>query len=124
MSRWPVSVARDAADAWITRAVAALESRNGLLHATVGRGFEDADGAVPHAAVLLLEPYIQRDPTTLSLGVMPREATPYAEISLSPGALEEVARRLSEAADGWREVLLAVDEESKRQTTDDPGTAS
>ena len=62
--------------------------------------------------------------TTLSLGVMPREATPYAEISLSPGALEEVARRLSEAADGWREVLLAVDEESKRQTTDDPGTAS
>jgi hypothetical protein len=124
MSRWPVSVARDDADAWITRAVAALDSRNGLLHAKVGRGFEDADGAVPHGAVLLLEPYIQRAPTTLSLGVMPRGATPYAELSLAPGALQEVARQLSEATDGWREVLLAVDQESKRQTMDGPDTVS
>jgi len=71
-----------------------------------------------------LEPYIQREPTTLSLGVMPRGVTPYAEISLAPGALEEVARQLSDATDGWRDVLLAVDQESKRQTIDDPDSAS
>jgi hypothetical protein len=119
MRRWSASVVRDDADAWLTQALAALDSRNGLLHATVVRGFEDANGAVPHSAVLLMEPYLQREPTTLSLGVMPRGATPYAEISLAPGALEAVAHQLSDATRGSREVLLAIDEESKRQIVGD-----
>lgn len=68
-----------------------------------------------------MQPYLQREPTTLSLGVMPRGATPYSEVSLAQGSLQAVAQQLSDAADGWRGVLLAVDEESKRQIAGDAG---
>src|SRR3954452_2461735 len=122
LSGWPQSAARDDADAWLAQAYAALDSRNGLLHATVGRGFGDTEGAVPHGAVILMEPYLQREPTTWSLGVMPRGASPYTEFSMIPGeALVDLAVRLRDAGDGWRDVLVAIDEERKRQVVSDGG---
>jgi hypothetical protein len=103
LADWPDSSARDDAIAWSDRAHQAIERRNAALHATpvvqLGRGPD-------------VEP-------RLLLGEMPRKGRPYVERALTVESLAELRYVLDHAADGWREIVLAVSSESARQKTEE-----
>jgi hypothetical protein len=91
----PVSATRDQAKAWLERARQAIEQRNAALHAT---------------------PVVQLgEPQRLLLGEMPRKGRPYFERPLTVEALGELRSVLESAADGWRELVIAVGTEFRLQ---------
>jgi hypothetical protein len=93
------SVTRDNALAWLEGALRAMERRNAALHATpivwvgVGVGRE-------------------RSGEQLGLGEMPRKGSPYIERPLTVESLSELRSVLEEAADGWRDLAIALGTES------------
>ncbi len=92
------SATRDKSKAWLERARQALEQRNAALHAT---------------PVVWLEPRRHGEPQRFSLGEMPRKGRPYFERPLTVEALSGLRAVLEGAADGWRELAIAVGTEFK-----------
>jgi len=90
------SAARDEAAEWLERARQAIERRNAALHATpivwVGR---------------------ERAGNRLGLGEMPRNGRPYVERPLTVESLSELRSILESAADGWRDLVIALSTESR-----------
>jgi len=91
----PVSATRDQAKVWLERARQAIEQRNAALHAT----------PVVHLG----------EPQRLLLGEMPRKGRPYFERPLTVEALGELRSVLEDAADGWRELVIAMGTEFRLQ---------
>jgi hypothetical protein len=87
------SATRDEARAWLKRAHQAIEQRNAALHATPVVGL----GSGRHG-----------EPRRFSLGEMPRKGRPYFERPLTVEALSELRSVLEGAADGWRDLVIAV----------------
>jgi hypothetical protein len=91
------SATRDEAAEWLEHARQAIERRNAAMHATpivwVGR---------KHAE------------ERLGLGEMPRKGRPYFERPLTVESLSELRSVLENAADGWRDLVIALDTESMR----------
>jgi hypothetical protein len=89
------SATRDEAAEWLEHARQAIERRNAALHATpivwVGR---------------------ERAEDRLGLGEMPRNGRPYVERPLTVESLSELRSVLEDAADGWRDLVLALGAES------------
>ena len=90
------SATRDEAAAWLEHARQAIERRNAALHATpivwVGR---------------------ERAEDRLGLGEMPRKGRPYFERPLTVESLGELRSVLKDAADGWRDLVIALGTESR-----------
>jgi hypothetical protein len=91
------SATRDEAAEWLEHARQAIELRNAAMHATpivwVGR---------KHAE------------ERLGLGEMPRKGRPYFERPLTVESLSELRSVLENAADGWRDLVIALDTDSTR----------
>lgn len=91
------SATRDEAAEWLEHARQAIERRNAAMHATpivwVGR---------KHAE------------ERLGLGEMPRKGRPYFERPLTVESLSELRSVLENAADGWRDLVIALDTDSTR----------
>jgi hypothetical protein len=91
------SATRDEAAEWLEHARQAIERRNAAMHATpivwIGR---------------------KRAEDRLSLGEMPRKGRPYFERPLTVESLSELRSVLENAADGWRDLVIALDTESMR----------
>jgi hypothetical protein len=89
------SATRDEAAEWLEHAHQAIERRNAALHATpivwVGRA---------------------RAEDRLGLGEMPRNGRPYFERPLTVESLSELRSVLEDAADGWRDLVIALGAES------------
>ena len=89
------SATRDEAAQWLEHARQAIERRNAALHATpivwVGR---------------------ERAEDRLGLGEMPRNGRPYVERPLTVESLSELRSVLEDAADGWRDLVIALGTES------------
>jgi hypothetical protein len=90
------SATRDEALAWLERARQAMERRNAALHATPvvwwdGRGEQ-----------------------RLGLGEMPWRDRPYFERPLTVESLGGLRSVLEEAADGWRDLVIALGTKSMR----------
>jgi len=94
------SATRDEAKAWLERARQAIEQRNAALHATPLVGLESRR---------------RGEPRRFLLGEMPRKGRPYFERPLTVEALSELRSVLEAAADGWRDLVIAVGTESKLQ---------
>jgi hypothetical protein len=99
LSSWPDSSPRREAKAWLERAGRAIERRNAALHAT---------------PLVWLDPG-RRGELQLLLGEMPRNGRPYVERPLTVESLTELRSVLDGAADGWRDLVIAVDAEARRQ---------
>ncbi|WP_435583331.1 hypothetical protein [Amycolatopsis thermoflava] len=89
---WTPSESRDAAISWLDRAAVAMDRRNAALHATPMVRFG-----------------LDRRPLGYALGEMPRAGRPYFSRPFEVDALTELRDVLSEAAAGWREIMLALD---------------
>lgn len=98
LTGWPVSPARDVARAWLERSRVAIERRNATLHAT---------------PVVWLAPGHPQDGRQL-LREMPRKNRPYREWPLTVESLGELLSVLTEAASGWRDVVIAAGSEWRR----------
>lgn|SRR5215813_6751811 len=91
----PASATCDEAKEWLERAHQAIEQRNAALHAT---------------------PLVQLgEPQQFLLGEMPRKGRPYFERPLTVEALSELRSVLETAADGWRDLVIAVGTEFRLQ---------
>ena len=100
MSCWSASSTRDEARAWLERARVAVERRNAALHAT---------------PLVRVEPGRRDGPERLLLGEMPRHGRPYVERQLTVDSLAELRSVLVAAVEGWRDLVIAVSAERKRQ---------
>jgi hypothetical protein len=91
------SATRDEAAEWLEQARHAIERRNAAMHATpivwIGR---------------------KRAEDRLGLGAMPRKGRPYFGRPLTVESLSELRSVLVNAADGWRDLVIALDTESMR----------
>jgi hypothetical protein len=91
------SATRDEAAEWLEHARQAIELRNAAMHATpivwVGR---------KHAE------------DRLGLGEMPCKGRPYFGRPLTVESLSELRSVLENAADGWRDLVIALDTDSTR----------
>ncbi len=89
------SATRYEAAEWLEHARQAIERRNAAMHATpivwVGR---------------------ERAEDRLGLGEMPRKGRPYFERPLTVESLSELRSVLENAADGWRDLVIALGTES------------
>ena len=90
MATWPDTSPRDEATAWLERTRLALERRNAVLHATPMVWIDQGGNE------------------QLFLGEMPRKDSLYTERPLTVESLAELRSQLDAAADGWRDVVMAV----------------
>jgi hypothetical protein len=91
----PRSATRDKAAEWLERGRQAIERRNAALHAT---------------PIVWVGP--ERVADRLGLGEMPRKGRPYFERPLTVESLSELRSVLENAADGWRDLVVASGAES------------
>ena len=98
LAGWPSGV-RDEAVAWLERARLAIERRNAVLHAT---------------PLVWIKPGRRGDQRFL-LGEMPRKGRPYTELPLTVESLSELRSVLAAAGAGWRDLVMALTPEPKRQ---------
>ena len=99
LAGWPASAVRDEAATWLERARPAIERRNAALHAT---------------PLVWIEPGRRSDRRFL-LGEMPRKGSSYTERPMTVDSLAELRSVIEDAADGWRDLILAVSAEYQRQ---------
>jgi hypothetical protein len=101
LSGWPESEIRETACRWFNAAQEALEQRNSVLHSVPGIWVTIKDGAVTtHGPVL---EHLSK-----------RKGGSYRRISVTEDELRLVRQKLSEAREGWVEIILALDDERKR----------
>ena len=96
------SATRDEAKMWLERARQAIEQRNAVLHAT---------------PLVRIEPRRQGEPRRFLLGEMPRAGRSYFERQLTVESLAELRSVLESAADGWRDLVIAVGAEFRLQVS-------
>jgi hypothetical protein len=96
LESWPPdrALAGEATE-WLERARLAIERRNAALHATPLVWIEAGS------------------PRQYFLGEMPRHQTPYTERPLTVESLAELRAVLDSAADGWRDLILAIGEATR-----------
>jgi hypothetical protein len=90
----PATEATMTADAWLTEAMAALEGRNAILHAT----------PVTWVSLPGTEPIPDTEPNWLTYIPRKRAARSIVHTALTAPALRPVRQRVEQAIDGWVEV--------------------